>query len=309
MPSELPRLIIKRSITKEILEHALTNAKKYGVEVIGWLVGFFGDNAIYVLKSYPCTKYIRQGRYEAEADPKEEARITMKFPRNIGVVGIYHSHPFRDYSHTQKCDDLLFHSSTDSRTLHTRTGRLKNYLSIVTDGVSLTCYVPVGQDVQIAEPLLVENLNLQDHLLKYTLKAKFRFVGNIHGDLENGFPLYVENYMNALEEYINRTETEINVLSTSVEKIITVPPINGSERIKDNKITIIAGDMGSTLETEMSYSPTIFVHKNADKKNVTQALKNELLDETFTLLYSANTKKAKKNINEGTRTLSWQICV
>jgi hypothetical protein len=51
-----PVIVTKENVIEDVRKHAHDNARKYGHEVLGWLVGFFRENEVYVLKSEKCTK-------------------------------------------------------------------------------------------------------------------------------------------------------------------------------------------------------------------------------------------------------------
>ena len=82
-----PSVLVMEGVDDYLRKHALEEARMYGHEVLGWLVGFSMKNEVYVLKAVKCTRYRRQSRIEAEADPTQESEVASRYPRNIGLVG------------------------------------------------------------------------------------------------------------------------------------------------------------------------------------------------------------------------------
>src|SRR5439155_1208378 len=117
---------IARAAWRALLHHAGDVARSSGREAIGWLLGFFVGDEPYVLDAHPATRYKHQSRYGAVADPTEEAEIAVRYPRNVGIVGLYHSHPFKDETR-----HAIFHSATDDATLKSlAAGATRNRLTI-----------------------------------------------------------------------------------------------------------------------------------------------------------------------------------
>ena len=154
---------IVRTAWRAILHHAGDVARTSGREAIGWLLGFFVGDEPYVLDAHPATRYKHQSRYGAIADPAEEAEIALRYPRNVGIVGLYYSHPFRNETR-----HAIFHSATDDATLKSRAARRENFLSVVTDGRSAECFVLRNGEPAPITPAIEESLSAAGHLTKYT---------------------------------------------------------------------------------------------------------------------------------------------
>ena len=154
---------ILRTAWRALLQHAGNVARSSGREAIGWLLGFYVGDEAYVLDAHPATRYKHQSRYGATADPAEEAEIAVRYPRNVGIVGLYHSHPFKDDTR-----HAIFHSATDDTTLKSRAARRENFVSVVTDGRSAECFVFREGFPAPVTPAIEESLSVAGHLKRYT---------------------------------------------------------------------------------------------------------------------------------------------
>src|SRR2546427_3405964 len=123
------RVHFARPAYRQLLAHASQVARDRRTEAIGWLLGYFAADGVTVLDSVAATRYKSQSRYGAEADPREELAIATSYPRAVGIVGLYHSHPFKD-----ETQHAIFHSHTDDATLKARASRREKHPSVVTGG-------------------------------------------------------------------------------------------------------------------------------------------------------------------------------
>jgi len=167
------RVRFSRHAYRTLLNHADRVARERGAEAIGWLLGFFAPSAVTVLDVAPATRYKSQSRYGAEADPREELAIATSYPRTVGIVGLYHSHPFRDETH-----HAIFHSQTDDKTLKSRASRREEYLSVVTDGHDAEVFVIKGGKHEVT-PEVVDGLSYKDALRRYSCDVSLRLVGSL----------------------------------------------------------------------------------------------------------------------------------
>jgi len=80
------RVVIQRSALKGLLAHAAAVAKASRAEALGWLLGFFTEDAVYVVESAGCTRYRSQTRYGAEAEPTEEGPVLPRQARRPSTL-------------------------------------------------------------------------------------------------------------------------------------------------------------------------------------------------------------------------------
>ena len=261
---------IKRSAWRAVLHHASDVARLSRVEAIGWLLGFFLGDEPYVLDAVPATRYKHQSRYGAVADPTEEADIAVQYPRNVGIVGLYHSHPFRDETR-----HAIFHSETDDATLRSRASRRENYLSVVTDGRSAECFVlREGRPVQVA-PAIEEELPMAGHLRKYTasvaptmsLTLARTDVAAVVAALERRVSSDLDYAVKSAS--VGRGSVTFSGLdSAAVRNRLLIEPLDGRDRV----------DLSLRLE------PAVFV-AGTDDEEVLRAMRNEILDDVLFLLW------------------------
>ncbi|MFQ5884855.1 MAG: hypothetical protein ACE5IO_07120, partial [Thermoplasmata archaeon] len=197
---------IQRDVIALFLSHALKESRTKGREVIGWLLGFLWNGEIYVCDAVPCSRYRRQTKFSAEADPLEEAELASKYPRNIGIVGLYHSHPFslgRGSSLFRNLFDVgdFFHSHTDDLTMRSRAGKKKNYLSIVTNGIDYACFV-MKDRVEKVPPRIVDSISYLDAMDTYQTEIDISFEREMK---KKALPRLMKELGRELTEYINST--------------------------------------------------------------------------------------------------------
>ena len=261
---------IKRSAWRAVLHHASDVARLSRVEAIGWLLGFFLGDEPYVLDAVPATRYKHQSRYGAVADPTEEADIAVQYPRNVGIVGLYHSHPFRDETR-----HAIFHSTTDDATLKSRASRRENYLSVVTDGRSAECFVlREGRPVQVA-PAIEEELPMAGHLRKYTASvAPTMSLTLARTD--------VAAVVAALERRVS-SDLDYAVKSASVGRgSVTFSGLD-SAAVR-NRLLIEPLDGRNRVDLSLRLEPAVFV-AGTDDEEVLRAMRNEILDDVLFLLW------------------------
>ena len=261
---------LKRSAWRSLLHHASDVARSSGFEAIGWLLGFFVGDEPYVLDAVPATRYKHQSRYGAVADPTEEAELAVLYPRNVGIVGLYHSHPFRDETR-----HAIFHSATDDATLKSRASRRENYLSVVTDGRSAECFVlREGGPVEVS-PAIEDDLSAAAHLRKYTALiapsvsltvAKTGLAGVIA----------------ALERRVS-ADLDRAVKSASVGRAAVEFPGFDAAATR-NGLLIEPSDGRLRVELSLALAPAVFV-AGKDDAEVLLAMRNEVLDDVLFLLW------------------------
>lgn len=115
---------MEEAARKNILRWS-AEGKKEKREVVGWLVGFFNVDAV-ILDAVLSSKTGFDHFFGAQGSLKDESDLTLALPRGLGIIGLFHSHPFG------KGKRALFHSTTDDRTLESRSAK-GDYLSLITD--------------------------------------------------------------------------------------------------------------------------------------------------------------------------------
>ncbi|UCD91913.1 MAG: Mov34/MPN/PAD-1 family protein [Methanobacteriota archaeon] len=287
-------ILIREGAIDSLLSHALRSAKAHGKEVIGWLMGFFQEDGVCVSESIPCTNYKFQSRVGAEADPTQEAEVASLYPRNVGIVGLYHSHPFamrQEGGHFRRISSLddIFHSSTDDRMLRARSSRRKNYLSIVTNGIDYSCYVMKRGSKEI-EPSLVREIPYKNSLQSY------------HGS----FSVHLEKEMENVDlqdairkvswELMDLAKTSLKQESLSIEKGTYNRRRNTSrqrsrEYDQENLLSFTKGNDSIIGEAQISLSPVVYTALK-DEKGIDSAMKDEILDNVAYLLWKLSISKA-----------------
>jgi len=261
---------VKRSAWRAAMHHAADVARASGREAIGWLLGFFEGDEPYVLDAVPATRYQHQSRYGAVADPAEEAEIAMQYPRNVGIVGLYHSHPFRDETR-----HAIFHSTTDDATLKSRASRRENYLSLVTDGRSAECFVHrEGGPVEVS-PAIEEDLSMAGHLRKFTASVSPSVSLTLAKTDLAGVVAALERRVSS---DLDRVLRSASVGSASVR----LDGFGGEAH--RNRLLIEPEGAGYGVELSLHLEPLVFV-AGKDDAEVLRAMRNEILDDVLFLLW------------------------
>ncbi len=261
---------VQRSAWRALLHHGADVARTKGVEAIGWLLGFFVGDEPYVLDAIPAGRYKHQSRYGAIADPSEEAELALRYPRNVGIVGLYHSHPFRDETR-----HAIFHSATDDATLKSRASRRENYLSVVTDGRTAECFVlRGGRPVDVA-PAIEESLSVGAHLRRYTAAVAPTFSLTLSKTDAGGV-------VAALERRVSADLDRAVKGATTAEGVVTLAGLEG--RAIRNRLLIEPSDGRQRVDLALRLEPAVFVAER-DSSEVLRAMRNEILDDVLFLLW------------------------
>ncbi len=266
---------VQRSALRKMTLHVNEVARSRGVESLGWLLGFFGRNEVWVCDSVPCTRYRSQSRYGAQADARQELELAAQFPRNVGIVGIFHSHPFRD-----ETDHAVFHSATDDLTLKSRASRHENYLSVVTDGEDTEFFVLRDKAKEIT-PEILETISYKSELSSYRCPLAFDLRREANHSKVDQVPGYLEQEMLALIERDLRGDG-MRVKKDS--RTVNVPALQGGA--ESNTLAISRQGSTVTIELEMMLEPTVYV-RGGNTEDLRTALKNEILDDIVFLLWNS----------------------
>ncbi len=274
------------SSVQGLLGHALEEAKSSGNEVLGWLTGYRFRNEIFVMDAVQCRKYLHQSRVGAHADPMEEFRIATGYPRNAGIVGLYHSHPFRDDYHAEFRDlsdvHSIFHSHTDDETLIARGGK-KNTLSVVTDGVALSCFAMEAGKVVSVEPKIIngspEISGLKAFSASLHIQASSTFLGT---ELTSSIREVEQFILNLLETMLVPEKATIS----SNGKVSVQGLDSGSGKRGDSTVMLKPTQDGFYAELDIRISPKIFTVQE-DPNEVLCSLRNELADDLAYLLWDS----------------------
>jgi len=261
---------IVRTAWRALLHHAGDVARSSGREAIGWLLGFFVGDEPYVLDAHAATRYKHQSRYGAIADPAEEAEIALRYPRNIGIVGLYHSHPFRDETR-----HAIFHSATDDATLKSRAARRENFLSVVTDGRSAECFVLRDGNPVPVVPAIPETLAVAGNLRRYTASVAPSLSFTLTGADASGVVAALERKVCADLDRAVRSAT-VGRDTVGLEALRS-----GATR---NRLVIQRSDGRHRVELSLRLEPAVFV-AGSDEDEVLRAMRNEILDDVLFLLW------------------------
>lgn len=282
-------VVMKRDLKMAIIEHALDGARKEGYEVLGWLTGFSTKDTVYICDAVPCTKYKRQSRYSAEADPSGEAKLASEFPRNVGIVGLYHSHPFKMDQESGEFRKLygvseLFHSGTDDAMLRSRSSRMKNYVSIVTDIDNISCYVMHRKKPKKVKENLVGNISFNDHMRPINSKIQLTYEKSFDNKLSLSVMVreIEEKLIKDVNEKVKKNDVEIQ--QGPLGNVLRILPFeqNLDEKAHDAKgnfFRIASGKKNTNIKAMMNLTPTIYVQKGyIDLDLATESMKNEISD-------------------------------
>jgi len=261
---------VRKTAWRSLLHHASDVARLSGLEAIGWLLGFFVGDEPYVLDAVPATRYKHQSRYGAVADPQEEAELAVQYPRNVGIVGLYHSHPFRNETR-----HAIFHSATDDATLKSRASRRENYLSVVTDGRSAECFVLRGGRPAEVQPAIEESLSMSEHLHKYTAAVSPAFSLTLA-------KTDVAGVVAALEKRVSADLDRAVKSATVSRSVVTLAGLDsGAAR---NRLLVEPSDGRHEVDLSLRIEPAVFV-AGRDEGEVLDAMRNEILDDVLYLLW------------------------
>ncbi len=284
-------VLIREGAIDTLLSHALRSAKAHGKEVIGWLLGFFQEDGVCVSESVPCTRYVLQTRFGAEADPTEEAEVASTYPRNVGIVGLYHSHPFAmkfDGGHFRRISSLddMFHSSTDDKMLKTRSSRRRNYLSIVTNGIDFTCFVMERKSRKL-EPKLVSEIPYKKSLQSYECEFAIDMEKDM-GEVDSSDILGAASrgLMDQVREKLSKNGPSLK------EGTIHRRYRNSRRGLKgtDNLLKIIREGKWTRTEARITLSNSVYTAEE-EEKEIESAMKEEVLDNTAFLLWKLSSSK------------------
>jgi proteasome lid subunit RPN8/RPN11 len=286
--AEKTNVVLKRDLKRVICEHALDVAREKGFEVLGWLMGFFSEDTVYICDAVPCTRYKRQSRYGAESEPAEEAQLAAQFPRNVGIVGLYHSHPFKMDQESGEFRSLygvseLFHSGVDDAMLKTRSSRMKNYVSIVTDVENISCYIMHKKRPKKIKENMVNNIKFTDYMRpinsKIHLYHKQTFDGS--SSLKEMIRIVEEKLISNLNRNIEEKDVELS--QGPVGNVLRILPFEPNPKenaeTKGNFFRIIPKDKSMTIKAVLNLTPTIYVPKGyIDINKTLDSMRNEILD-------------------------------
>lgn len=284
-----PSIAIKRSTKRKILEHAFENAKEDEVEVVGWLLGFSVKNTVFVCDSIPCTKYKFQSKTGAEPDPSEESKIACLYPRKLGIVGLYHSHPFRkDYREAEFRElasiDKMFHSHTDDLTLKSRSKGMKNYVSAVTDGANLACFVMRKGKIVEVPPVYTEEIDYKRYLHRF--RTKFSITYEKRFELED-LNLILRAFEESLQNYVEDNLTpELLDFKKEGEMSYFVDLLGFEDAfVKKSVIKVERDGNGILAKISISLFPEVYTNWT-DANDLAVAMRNEIGDDIAYLMWT-----------------------
>jgi len=269
-----------RHAYRTLLNHADRVARERGAEAIGWLLGFFSPGQVTVLDVAPATRYKSQSRYGAEADPREELAIATSYPRAVGIVGLYHSHPFRD-----ETQHAIFHSQTDDATLKSRASRREDYLSVVTDGHDAEVFVIKGGKHEV-EPEVVDGLSYRQSLKRYACDVSLHLQGSLT-------IAAMEGLLGALEhdvaKLVDRAMRSSDAKLDAATGALAVPGLSGNAAT--NAIRVNRGDGGATVDLQIHTEAAVYVPPTG-KADLLAVMTHEVQDDVVYLLWHGLDAKA-----------------
>lgn len=269
----MTRARVARDAHRRMLNHAHRVARDNGAEAIGWLLGYFAPGEVTVLDVAPATRYRRQSRYGAEADPREELELAASYPRAVGIVGLYHSHPFRD-----ETEHAIFHSETDDRTLRSRASRRKEYLSVVTDGREAEAFV-LDPDRTAVEPEVVDGLSYRDALRRLAADVSLRIVDDVDLVGMDGLLAAAEKLVaRAVVQAIRDRDATVDLDAGAVR----IPRLAGDA--KRNVVRVDPTRGGARIALEIRLRAVVYLPRGSEPE-VLRILKEEIEDDIVYLLW------------------------
>lgn len=267
------RAAVARNAWQRMMDHANEVARDRRSEAIGWLLGYFSPGAVTVLDAVGATRYKFQTRYGAQADAREELDLATSYPRAVGIVGLYHSHPFRD-----ETKHAIFHSQTDDTTLRSRASGHADYLSVVTDGHDAEVFVLEREKIEV-RPELVDRLSYRDALRRYTCPVSFE----ISADLALSG---LEGLLAALEREVSREigralrgkEAELDAATG----VLAVPGLAG--KTSKNAIRVVPRAGKAHVDLQIQSEVAVYLPPGQED-SVLAILKDEILDDVVYLLW------------------------
>ena len=273
------RVQFARPAYRALIAHASQVARDRRTEAIGWLLGYFSAEGVTVLDSVAATRYKSQSRYGAEADPREELAIATSYPRQVGIVGLYHSHPFGD-----ETQHAIFHSHTDDTTLKSRASRRENYLSVVTDGHDAEVFLVRGGKQEVT-PEVVDGLTYKGALRRYTCDVSFHLSGSLKITA-------MEGLLGALEREvageIERGLRAGDVKLDAANGVLVVPGLAG--KAAKNAIEVSRQSGGAAVDLQVRTEVAVYLPSS--EEDVLAVLKQEIQDDVVYLLWHGLDPKA-----------------
>jgi hypothetical protein len=256
-----------------MMNHANEVGRDRGSEAIGWLLGYFSPGAVTVLDSVGATRYRSQSRYGAEADPREELALASSYPRAVGIVGLYHSHPFRD-----ETKHAIFHSETDDITLKSRASRRADYLSVVTDGHDAEVFVLDREKTEV-RPEVVDGLSYRDVLRRYACDVSLELEADLALAGMEGLVAALER---EVSQEVGRALREKDAELDTATGVLKVPGLVG--KATKNAIRVVPGS--GKAHVELQVRSEIAVYLAAEEADMVLAvLRDEVLDSVVFLLW------------------------
>lgn len=254
------------------------NAREFKAEVYGWLLGYYADNGDpVILGAYDCQKFVEQTLISAIPDPKQYHEVAVSLPNGIGVLGMYHSHP---------AGSNIFHSHIDDSTVLDYTSLASNFISIVTNGLDVQCFMLVDK-----KDRKLKKVEPQLKLPKSPPSTHFHVNLNLRLDVA-GSQVEAHNITSQFADmFHNKWEKRLYLVSGSKKNIddktalIKVPEDPASKlRTLDVDLTGLLGEKEKATTGGISIQGRIDIelfHKNNDTlaqvdQKVRNAIQNQL---------------------------------
>jgi hypothetical protein len=177
----------------------------------------------------------------------------------------------------------LFHSGTDDAMLRSRSSRMKNYVSIVTDVETISCYIMYKKRPKKIKENLVNTINFTDHIRPINSKVHLTFQETF-----NSF-MGMDNMIRTMEERLISTlnmklkDEDVALTQGPVGNVLRILPFETDSATKaDNKgnfFKVIPENGSMTIKAIMNLTPTIYVPKGyIDMEKALEAMINEISD-------------------------------
>ncbi len=276
----MTRVRFARPAWRRMLSHASQVARDRRTEAIGWLLGWFAPGEVVVLDSVGATRYKMQSRYGAQADPREELEVATSYPRVVGIVGLYHSHPFRD-----ETQHAIFHSKTDDATLRSRAARRRDYLSVVTDGHDAEVFV-LERGKQQVSPAVEDGLGYREALRPYRCDASLRVRRTLAVDRMEGLVGALERELSEeLAAALRGAEADLDPKAGALR----VPGLEGNAA--RNALVVTRSDGAAKVDLQIRSEVTVYLPE-AQEDDALTVLREEIQDDVVYLLWHGLDPKA-----------------
>ncbi len=273
-------------------------------EIYGWLAGYQLDGVAHVINAFDCQNYIMRSYVNAIPDPLEVQKIGNLLPGGLGIVGIYHSHPYKS---------KLFHSHTDDETLIGLSKQLPKCVSLVTNGEDIHYYQMNEQfklyeiEAKKWEPTIPEFVPISFNNT-YTVNIEEELLGadNLHIKIYNKWKDLVDLKWSSFKLYKGEKEVPLSSnckpylkskldgdylqLKSTDKEALTIDVTKDESKATQKKMIPFTMNLNCT-------DPIYITERNMTFDSIIDTIKTEIVDESLTAkLFACVIDSKKKEI-------------